>query len=72
MPRLKHWLAGRRRIPEAVRVRLIEAIKSRLDQGHAVLAELEAMEIPPRRNPIENIQKGRARRLEQERHLDKP
>jgi hypothetical protein len=59
-------------MPGAVRVRLIEAIRGRLEAGHAILAELEAYTPPPRRNPIENIQRHRAKRLDQERSLDKP
>jgi hypothetical protein len=59
-------------MPVTVRTRLIEAIRARLESGHAVLAELEAMPDPPKHNPIRNIQKGRARRLEKERALDKP
>lgn len=67
---IRHWLAGRRVMPEAVRIRLVEAIRARLDQGRAVLAELEAMEIPERKNPIRHIQQARARRREAEKRLD--
>jgi hypothetical protein len=59
-------------MPGTVRVRLIEAIRLRLEQGHAVLAELEAMTDPVKRNPIEHIQGARARRLEASKALDKP
>jgi hypothetical protein len=58
-------------MPGAVRVRLIEAIRSRLEQGHVVLAELEAMQDPVRRNPIEHIQGARARRLEASKALSR-
>lgn len=66
---IRHWLAGRRVMPGAVRVRLIEAIRLRLELGHAVLAELEAMTDPVKRNPIEHIQGARARRLEASKAL---
>lgn len=69
---MRHWLAGRRVMPRAVRDRLIEAIRGRLEAGHAVLAELEAMTDPVKKNPIEHIQRGRAKRLEAEKQLDKP
>jgi hypothetical protein len=72
LPRLKHWLAGRRAIPTSVRLRLIEAIRARLESGHAVLAELEAMQDPVKESPVVRIQRARARRLEKERALDKP
>lgn len=61
---LKHWIAGRRVVPVAVRHRLIEAIRARLDQGHAVLAELEAMETPAKESPVVRIQRARAKKLE--------
>jgi hypothetical protein len=47
---MRHWLAGRRTMPEAVRLRLIEAIRARLESGAAVLAELEAY-TPPSKPP---------------------
>lgn len=70
---IRHWLAGRKRLPQAVRTRLIEAIRSRLEQGQAVLAELEAMETPEKRSPVQNIQRARAARNEAAKsHLDNP
>lgn len=70
---MRHWLAGRRAMPASVRIRLIEAIRGRLEAGASVLAELEAMTDPVKRNPVENIQGARARRLEASKvHLDKP
>jgi uncharacterized protein YaiL (DUF2058 family) len=56
-------------MPTAIRLRLIEAIRTRLDQGHAVLAELEAMETPAKESPVVRIQRARAKRLESERQL---
>ncbi len=47
-------------MPVAVRNRLIEAIKGRLEAGQAVLAELEAYQPPERRNPVRNIHGARA------------
>jgi hypothetical protein len=51
-------------MPGEVRTRLIETIRSRLELGHAVLAELEAMETPAKESPVLNIQRARARRNE--------
>lgn len=62
---MRHWLAGRRQMPLAVRNRLIEAIRARLESGAAVLAELEAYSPPERVNPIVHIQRAKARRNEE-------
>jgi hypothetical protein len=66
---IRHWLAGRRAMPGEVRARLIEAIRSRLELGHAVLAELEAMETPAKESPVVRIQRARARRNEEAKTL---
>lgn len=66
---VKHWLSGKRVMPEAVRIRLVEAIKARLEHGHAVLAELEAMQTTKPESPVVRIQRARARRREAEKQL---
>ena len=45
---LKHWLAGRRRISNEARDRLIAQVESRLAQGHALLDQLKALPDTPR------------------------
>lgn len=47
----RHWLRGTRPLPRWARDRLAEAVRARLEQGAAALAELEAMAVyePKRR-----------------------
>ncbi len=59
---LRHWLHGRREMPERVRLILIDTIRNRLEQGQAILAELEAVKPKPgrHRNNISHVMAKRA------------
>lgn len=61
---MRHILAGRREMSADARARLIDAIKIRLEQGHAILAELEAYQPKPKKNPAVNLQAKAAGRNE--------
>ncbi len=41
---LRHWLHGRREMPDRVRLILISTIRNRLESGAAILVELEAVQ----------------------------
>jgi len=69
---LKHLLAGRREMSGEARTRLIEAMRAKLEQGSAILAELEAMPERKRDNPVRHINRVAAERNEAARELDKP
>ena len=60
---LGHWLSGRRPMPDHVRLILIDTIRNRLEQGRAVLAELESMPDRPRRDPMTAINAAKAEAL---------
>lgn len=48
---LKHWLHGRREMPDRIRLILISTIRNRLEAGQAVLAELETIQPKPVKPP---------------------
>lgn len=45
---IKHWLAGRRKLPGWARDRLLEQVRARLEQGRLIEAELAAYKPPVR------------------------
>src|SRR5882724_1972221 len=57
---LRHWLHGRRNMPDRVRLILIATIRARIESGLAVLAELEAVEPKPH-SPAANLHGAKAR-----------
>ena len=67
---LRHWLKGSRAMPGDVRLRLIEAIETRLELGSAILAELKNYTPPSKAPP--GYQREAARRNETSAKLDKP
>ena len=68
---LKHVLAGRRPLSREGRDRLIAALRSDLEQGQAILAELEAYEPPVKRNPMTHIHGAKARANEKADQLSR-
>lgn len=59
---LKHWLHGRRSMPDRVRLILIATIEARLESGAAVLAELKhAGNLVPA-NPASHFHGAKARK----------
>ena len=59
---LKHWLHGRREMPDRVRLILIATIENRLEAGAAVLAELKAAQPGPKPNPANRLHSAKARK----------
>ncbi len=59
---LKHWLSGRRNMPDRVRLILIATIEARLESGAAIVAELKAAAPGPKPNPASHFQGAKARK----------
>ncbi len=64
---LKHWLSGRREMPDRVRLVLIATIEARLESGAAVLAELKAVQPNPKKPPAYQGAKARKAKADDNR-----
>ncbi len=59
---LRHWLKGRRKLPDRVRLILIATIEARLESGAAIVAELKAAAPGPKPNPASHFHGPKARK----------
>ncbi len=59
---LRHWLHGRRNMPDRVRLILIATIEARLESGAAIVAELKAAAPGPKPNPASHFHGPKARK----------